>query len=127
MLRSEGQSDFESQSIVSRDYPNLYLRGSAGVLGATAGILIWIWPQHAFLLQEALYSSLVLGLVLFAVWSERQKPNYWKAWVAIAVMHGIILWLTKPLFPFHSIWGVAVIAVIECAALALAFYKVVGE
>lgn len=127
MLHDEGLDDLKVSSQGRVDYANRYIRWSAGVLGATTAILIWVWPDHAFLLQEVLYSTLVIGLIFFAVWSERRKPNYWKAWLAIVALHGLVAWVAKPLFPFHTFWIVAVVIVIECSALALVFYKIVGE
>lgn len=127
MIGYEDHNDSKVTDRAARDRSNLYIRWSAAILGMTAAVCVWIWPNHAFFFQEVLYSTLILGLILYAVSIERHKSRYWGAWLSVLVLHSIVLWIIKPLFPFHSIWIIAAIALVECSALALIFLKIVGE
>jgi hypothetical protein len=112
---------------IGYNYGNPKVRWAAGILGAAAAVSVWVWPAYAFVLQQLLYSTLVVGLILFAVWPERGKPKYWRAWLAVIAIHIIVVVAIRGLFPFHYIWLVAAIAVAECSVLALILFRISGE
>ena len=81
-----------------------------------------------------MYSTLVLGLLAYAVYSDRygaysdsKKGKYAVAWLVVLCIHALVLAGTRPLFPFRTIWMIACIALIECAILAVIFFKLAAD
>jgi hypothetical protein len=85
----------------------------AGLAGAAC---VHHWPSHAFYIQIAFYSVIVLGLLFWVLWSHRNQPGFWPGMSLVFLLHWIFLYLIRSIFPFKAMFTVAPLMLIEAIA-----------
>jgi hypothetical protein len=96
---------------------------ATGLLGAAS---VGHWPRYASQIQMALYSVIVLGLLLIGFWSDRLRQRFWRGIFVVMLLHSAILISMRSLFPFKTILIVIPIAVMEGVIAATLFLRTVG-
>ena len=74
----------------------------------------------------ALFTVIVLGLLLIGFWSDRRHQGFWRGLGLVALLHSAILISMRSLFPFKTILIVIPLAIIEGVIAATLFLKTVG-
>jgi hypothetical protein len=87
------------------------------VVGLGGAMAVRQWPDHAVVVHMTLYSTMVLGLLMLGLWSDRHRPRYWAGMFLVSLLHGITLVLVRPLFPFSTVLTVVPLALAEGAVL----------
>ena len=95
-----------------------------GLMGAAS---IGQWPEYAGQIQMALYSVIVLGLLLIGFWSDRSRQRFWSGIGLVVLLHSALLISIRSLFPFKTILVVIPIAISEGIIAATLFLKTVGD
>jgi hypothetical protein len=97
---------------------------AVGLLGAAAASH---WSNFAAPIQMAMYSVMIVGLLLVGVWSDRRRPRFAIAICSMLAVHGIVLFTMRGLFPFRTILVVLPLALIEGTILFILLLKVLGD
>ena len=94
-----------------------------GLIGAVS---VGQWPEYARQIQMALYSIIVLGLLLIGFWSDRSRQRFWMGIGLVVLLHSATLISIRSLFPFKTILVVIPIALTEGVIAVTLFLKTVG-
>lgn len=97
------------------------------MLGVSAAAAVHEWPEHATPIQMTLYSLAFVLILLPAFWDDRHHPRYVAAMSAALVIHVVILFFIRPLFPFKTILTVVPLLIVEAMILVGTIIKVRGE
>jgi hypothetical protein len=73
------------------------------------------------------YSTLVVGLLLLSLWSDRRRPRYLRGMLLALLLHGVTLLLIRPLFPFKTVLAIVPTAFFECVVLVVVMLRIVGD
>lgn len=98
-----------------------------GAVGLCAAASEGIWPNHVTALQMAFYSIMSLGVAVMGVWSDRRRPRYLTAICTAILIHTVILFLLRTVFPFKTVLTVVPIALLEAVILYAIMLKILGE
>jgi hypothetical membrane protein len=98
-----------------------------GAVGLCAAVSEGIWPKHVIALQMAFYSIMSLGVAVIGVWSDRHCPRYPTAICIACLVHGMLLYIVRTVFPFKTVLIVVPIALLEAVILYAAMLKILGE
>ena len=61
------------------------------------------------------------------VWSDRRRPRYLTAICTAILIHTVILFLLRTVFPFKTVLTVVPIALLEAVILYAIMLKILGE
>lgn len=56
-------------------------------------------------------------------WSERRRAAFWIVVMSATIAHGVFLYIIRTIFPFHSVWVIAPVALIEAMGLFVVMDK----
>jgi hypothetical protein len=71
------------------------------------------FPDHAYYIQITLYSAVVVGLLVWGLFSHRNEPGFWSGMSLVVLLHCIFLYLIRPVFPFTSMYSVVPFMLVE--------------
>ena len=97
------------------------------VVGLCGAIAVKQWPAHAVAVQMTFYSTMILGLLLLGLWSDRHRPRYWAAMLLVCLLHGVMLFFARPLFPFRTVLTVVPLALVEGVILFVLMMRLLGD
>lgn len=96
------------------------------VTGLMGAVFVGQWPEYAVQIQMALYSVLVLGLLVIGFWSDRSRQQFWRGIGLVVLLHLALLISIRSLFPFKTILAVIPIAIAEGVIAGTLFLKIIG-
>jgi cellulose synthase/poly-beta-1,6-N-acetylglucosamine synthase-like glycosyltransferase len=99
----------------------------ASVAGGSSAWASYSWPQYAAVIQVALFTSFVFVPLFMFFWSEINRGAFWFSISAAIVVHGLLLYVIRSVFPFSSVLVVVPIALVEASAIFVAIDKILGE
>jgi hypothetical protein len=108
---------------MKRKYVVMVFATVTGLLGAAS---VGRWPGYTTLIQMALYSVIVLGMLLLSFWTDRRQREFWKGIGLVVLLHAGFLILIRSLFPFRTILIVLPMAITEGVVAATLFLRVIG-
>ena len=109
---------------MNRKIVKIIIGAVVGVSGAAAERQ---WPEHATVIQMALYSLGVIIPLLLSFWPDRRHPKYIVAMSLASIIHVVILYAIRSLFPFGTILAILPVALVEFIVLAAVIIKIRGE
>lgn len=100
---------------------------AAIILGVSGAAAARQWPEHAAAIHMALYSLIVIIALLSSFWPDRHHPKYIVAMSLALIIHFVMLYGIRSLFPFGTILAILPIAFVEFIVLAAVIIKIRGE
>jgi hypothetical protein len=97
------------------------------MLGVSGAAATRQWPERATAIHMALYSLILIIALLSAFWPDRHHPKYIVAMSLALIIHVVILYAIRSLFPFRTILMILPIVLVEFIVLAAVIIKVRGE
>jgi hypothetical protein len=92
-------------------------------VGGGGALAVYFWPDHAVATQMFMYSILVIGVILFGLWSEKNQPNFLLWMGCLLLIHAGLLYLIRGVFPFRTFLTIIPLALIEIVVLAAVMFK----
>ena len=111
-----------SQSTRDRQYALI----AGAILGLAGAAAVHHWPKNAQVLQMVLYSVVVIGALLWAVWSRRSNPRFTMAVAIMALLHCIVLVGARDMFPLRTIFFMVPLALSELIIVFTLMLKILG-
>jgi cytochrome bd-type quinol oxidase subunit 2 len=99
----------------------------AVLAGIATSAAVQQWPAQASWLQMLLYSITVIGLLLVGLWPHRHQSRFWPGMCLVLLLHGLILFLMRSIFPFKTILVVIPFLVIEGVVAFILMLKLLGD